>query len=118
MDLVNDPQIWTLIGVFTTIMLGGMTLMTTFINRATTSGIGAVNTKIDGVAGQLDAKIDGVAGQLDAKIDGVAGQLDAKIDGLRTEMNARFEAMNTRIDHLDRDVSALTRRVWGEPTAD
>ncbi len=32
------------------------------------------------------------------------------------EMNARFEAVNTRIDHLDRDIAVLTRRVWGEST--
>ncbi|MBD3942128.1 hypothetical protein IF188_10505 [Microbacterium sp. NEAU-LLC] len=53
MSLMNDPQVWTLIGVFTTIMLGGMTLMTTMINRATTSAI-------DGLRGEMNARFDTV----------------------------------------------------------
>ena len=69
-----EPQGWVLIGAFTTIMLGGMTLMTTLINRATANAI----------------------------------------DGLRGEMNARFDTVNAKIEHLDRDVTMLTRRAWGE----
>jgi hypothetical protein len=29
-------------------------------------------------------------------------------------MNARFDTVETKIEHLDRDVAALTRKVWGE----
>jgi hypothetical protein len=89
MGAVNDPQVWTLIGVFTTIMLGGMTLMTAVINRATAHAIGG-----------LDAKFD------------------AKFDGLRGEMNARFDTVNTKIEHLDRDVNMLIRRAWGEASGE
>jgi len=79
---VNDPQTWTLIGVFAAVMLGGMTLMTTLIMRTTT-------TAIDGVRGEMN--------------------------GLRGEMNARFDTVETKIEHLDRDVAALTHKVFGEP---
>ncbi|MFH8251339.1 hypothetical protein ACH3VR_13285 [Microbacterium sp. B2969] len=72
---MNEPQVWVLIGVFTTIMLGGMTLMTTLITRATS----------------------------------------VAVEGLRGEMNARFDTVETKIDHLDRDVTFLMRRAWGEP---
>ena len=89
---MNDPQVWTLIGVFTTIMLGGMTLMTTLINRTLSNAIYGVEGKIQG--------------------------LDAKIEGLRGEMNARFDTVNTKIEHLDRDVTTLMRRAWGEPTGE
>ena len=78
---MNDPQIWTLIGVFAAVMLGGMTLMTSLLMRATTSAI-----------------------------DGVRGEMT----GLRGEMNARFDAVETKIEHLDRDVAALSRKVFGE----
>lgn len=71
---MNDPQIWTLIGVFTTIMLGGMTLMTTLINRATAAGFKAVD--------------------------------------------ARFDAMEYRLDHLDSDIAAIARQVWGDRRTD
>lgn len=83
---MNEPQIWTIIGVFTAIMLGGMTAMTTLLTRATTSAI-----------------------------DGLRGEMVARFDGVRAEMNARFDAVDTRIEHLDRDVAAITRKVWGEP---
>lgn len=68
---MNDPQIWTLIGVFAAVMLGGMTLMTTLINRAMAAGFAAVD--------------------------------------------AKFEAVYVKLDHLDRDVSALMRREFGMP---
>lgn len=89
---MNDPQIWTLIGVFAAALLGGMTLMTTLIMRATTSAI-------DGLRGEMNGRFDGVRGEM---------------TGLRAEMNARFDGIDTKIEHLDRDVAALSRKVFGE----
>ncbi|HEY5224755.1 MAG TPA: hypothetical protein VIJ18_17120 [Microbacteriaceae bacterium] len=37
----------------------------------------------------------------------------SEIGGLRGEMAARFEAVDKRFDYLDRDVQALTKRVFG-----
>jgi len=87
--IATEPQSWVLIGIFATTMLGGLTLSTNLIMRTVT-----------------------------ASITGVEGRLEGKIDGLRAEMNARFDGMGTRIDHLDRDISALSRRVWGEPSGE
>jgi Flp pilus assembly pilin Flp len=84
-------------------MLGGMTLMTTFINRAMTAGF-------SGLRGEMNARFEAV----DARFEAV----DAKVDGLRGELNSRFEAVEARlgakIELLDKDVQALTRRVFGE----
>ena len=91
---MTEPQGWVLIGLFTTIMLGGMTVMTTLLMRSMT------------------ASIDGLRGEM----NGLRGEMNGRFDGLRGEMNARFDAMATRIDHLDRDVAALSRRVWVEPS--
>lgn len=93
---MNEPQVWTLIGVFAATMLGGMTLMATSINRATASAIA-------GLRGEMNARFDGV---------------DFRFDNIRGEMNARFDTVDTKIEHLDRDVTTLMRRAWGEPTAD
>ncbi|MFT4215323.1 MAG: hypothetical protein QM622_11185 [Microbacterium sp.] len=100
---MTEPQVWPLIGVFTTIMLGGMTLSTTLVMRATTSAIG-------GLRGELKGDIGGLRGEL----RGAIGRLDAKIEGLRGEMNARFDTVDRRLEHLDRDVAHLMRREWGE----
>ena len=86
---MTELQSWVLIGIFATIMLGGLTLSTNLIIRTVT-----------------------------ASITGVEGRLEEKIDGLRAEMNARFDGMGPRIDHLDGDISALSRRVWGEPSGE
>ena len=86
-SLVNDPQIWTLLGVFAAIMLGGMTLMTTLLMRTMTAAIDGVNGRIDGV--------------------------HARIDGLSAEMNAQFDTVNVKLEHLDRDVTALSKKVFG-----
>lgn len=93
-SLVNDPQIWTLLGVFAAIMLGGMTLMTTLLMRTMTAAIEGVNGRIDGVNGRIDG-------------------VQARIDGLSAEMNAKFETVNVKLEHLDRDVTALSKKVFG-----
>ena len=93
---MNDPQAWTLIGVFTTIMLGAMTLMTVQINRT------------------IAASINGLRGEMNGRIDGV----HHRIAGLHGEMNARFDAMDTKFEHLDRDVTALSRLIWRDTTGD
>lgn len=86
---MNDPQIWTLIGVFAAIMLGGFTLSTTLILRT------------------LSAKFDGV----DARFDAVGTRFDA----VERTMSARFETVHAKLDHLDRDVTAISKKVFGIP---
>ncbi|HEU4849065.1 MAG TPA: hypothetical protein VFS93_01505 [Terrimesophilobacter sp.] len=40
-------------------------------------------------------------------------RVDTRIDSFRDVMDARFEAMNVKFDLLDRDIQALSRRVFG-----
>lgn len=103
---MNDPQIWTLIGVFAAIMLGGMTLMTTLILRNTT-------TAVAGLREEMIARFLAV----DARFAAVDARFTA-VDARFTAVDARLDTMNTRIDHLDRDITLLMRRAWGEPTTD
>lgn len=37
----------------------------------------------------------------------------ARFDSVDARMDARFDAVDTRLGHLDRDVTALTKRVFG-----
>lgn len=57
---MTEPQSWVLIGVFVTIMLGGMTLMTTLINRATTSAIDGLRGEVNGLRGEMNARFESV----------------------------------------------------------
>lgn len=88
---LTEPQVWVLIGVFATAVFGMLSWQTISINRAITA----------------------LADRLDTKIDALRQSTDAKIDGLRDSVDARFEAVNAKLDNLDRDVQALTRRVFG-----
>ncbi|NLC97755.1 MAG: hypothetical protein GX678_01585 [Actinomycetales bacterium] len=89
---LTEPQVWTLIGVFSTVL---------FAVFATTSGY-FVRTMKAGFD-RVDAQFDRVDAQFD--------RVDAQIDGLRGEMNAKFELVEKRLDYLDRDVQALSKRV-------
>lgn len=71
---MNDPQVWTLIGVFTAIMIGGMTLMTTLLNRTMAAGFKAVDAKFEAVDARFDA--------LDARLSGKIALLDKDIETL------------------------------------
>jgi hypothetical protein len=88
---LTEPQVWTMIGVFSALMFGMLTVVSTLFVRV-------VRSEISGLEG---------------KIGGLEGKIDGKIEGLRGEMNARFDAMNVKFDGLDRDVQVLMRREFG-----
>lgn len=115
---MNDPQVWTLIGVFAAVMLGGMTLMTTMMSRVVRAEIGGLrnemNGRFDGVAGE----ITGLRGEMNGRFNGVAGEitgLHGEIAGLRGEMNARFDTVDHKVATLDKEVAALATKLWGSP---
>ena len=66
---MNDPQVWTLIGVFTAIMIGGMTLMTTLLNRTMAAGFKAVEATFEAVDARFDARLSGKIALLDKDIE-------------------------------------------------
>lgn len=82
--LMNDAQIWTMIGCFTALMFGMVTVVSTLFIRVVRTEIG-----------------------------GLRNEMNAQIGGLRNEMNARFDTVNTRIDGLDRDMQAVVTRTFG-----
>ncbi|CAD5142071.1 conserved protein of unknown function [Microbacterium sp. Nx66] len=87
---VDDPQVWTLIGVFAAVMLGGMTLMTSQLSRV------------------IRAEVDRIDGTLSARIDRIDDTLSARIDGL----DARLGRIETKVDDLDRELTNLATRFW------
>lgn len=82
---LNEPQIWTVIGVFATALFGMLGFVTTSLSRTIRSEISSVRK-----------------------------ELSSDISSLRFEMGARFDTLSGRIDHLDRDVQFLMKREFGE----
>ncbi len=75
---LNDPQVWTLLGIFATVMLGGMTLMTSQFSRV-------IRAEVGGLRGELTARLDAMDGRLT--------RLEGKVDDLHKELTnlaARF----------------------------
>lgn len=89
---VTDPQIWVLIGTFSAVLVGVLTLTVGLTLRTVRAEIGQVRHELRGEIKVLSADI--------ARVEGV--------------MNARFETVERRLDGLDRDVTALTKRVMGD----
>lgn len=55
---MTEPQVWTLIGVFAAVMLGGMTLMTTLLARTMTAKFEAVDARFDALRTEMNARFD------------------------------------------------------------
>lgn len=85
--MMNDAQIWTMIGAFTALMLGMLTVVSALFVRV------------------LRAEIGGLRSEMNARFDAVNTHFDA--------VNTRFEAVNARIDGMDRGVQALVKRSFG-----
>ncbi|MEE6388913.1 MULTISPECIES: hypothetical protein [Microbacterium] len=91
METMDGAQVWTMIGAFTALMMGMLTVVSTLFIRVLRSEIG-----------------------------GLRNEMNGQLGGLRNEMTARFDAVgtridgvNARIDGLDRDVQALVKRTFG-----
>lgn len=39
--------------------------------------------------------------------------MDARFEGLRSEINAKFDMINMKLENMDRDIQALSSRVFG-----
>ena len=91
---MNEPQVWTLIGVFGAALLGGFTLVTTHFGRVVRAEIGRLE-------GTLTGKIEA----LDGKLSGQIGALDARLNG-------RIDTLDHRLDTLDKEVANLATKVW------
>lgn len=73
-DVMTEPQVWTLIGVFAAIMLGGMTLSTTLLSRVITARSEAIEARFETVTVKLDTLDDKVE-RLDREIGGISRHL-------------------------------------------
>lgn len=94
---MTDPQAWTLIGVFAAAILGGLTLVTTMLTRVIRAEIGGLRSEVGG-------QIQSLRGEVTGQIKGLRGE----VAGLHT----RFDSLEKRVDNLDRDVQAITDRLW------
>ena len=90
---LTEPQVWTLIGVFSTVLFAVFATMSGYMVRTMNAGFDRVDAKIDGLRAAMNAKFDRVDTQFEL-------------------VDVKFERVNDRFDHLDRDVQAISKRVF------
>ncbi|KQV03097.1 hypothetical protein ASC55_09425 [Microbacterium sp. Root322] len=88
---MTEPQVWTLIGVFAAGMFGTITLISTMFLRTMQNGF------------------DGVQTEMRNEFASVRTEMRSEFANVRTEIGA----VHGRIDHLDRDVNAIYRHLFG-----
>ncbi len=81
---MNDAQIWTMIGAFTALMFGTLTVVSTLFVRV-------LRAEIGGLRGEMNARFDAVNARIDA--------VDTRIDALDRDV----QAIVKRTFGLDRD---------------
>lgn len=92
---MTEPQVWTLIGVFTAAMFGMMTLMSTMFVRVIRSEIGGLRAELFG------------------EMHGMRAELKSEIASVRSELKSDIGQLSTKIDSLDRDVQVLMKHTFG-----
>lgn len=88
---MTEPQTWTLIGVFAAGMLGTITLISTMFARMMQNGF------------------DGVRKEIHSEFASVRTEFRSEFANVRAEV----KAVHARIDHLERDVNAIYRHLFG-----
>ncbi|WOF23511.1 hypothetical protein N8K70_02185 [Microbacterium betulae] len=105
---MNEPQVWTLIGVFAASMAAMITLVLSTI-RAT---LGTVRAEIGTVRAEI--------GTVRAEIGEVRADMRGEMIQLRAEVKAEVkeqvkEQVRAEIAPLRRDLDALYRHIFGAP---
>ncbi|MCE4025280.1 MULTISPECIES: hypothetical protein [unclassified Microbacterium] len=57
---MNDAQIWTMIGAFTALMLGMLTIVSTLFIRVVRSEIGGLRSEMNGRFDVMSSRMDGL----------------------------------------------------------
>lgn len=102
MITLNEPQIWTLIGVFAAALLGLTTVITQSFTRTMSANMETMSANFRGI----ETRLDSMAVQVDAKFD----TMNERIDGLKTEMTLRFERVDERFERVDERFEQVDKR--------
>lgn len=87
---MTEPQVWTVIGMFSAMFISMLTVIQTNFVRVLRAEIGTVRAEIGSVRGEIHS--------------------------LRNEMKSDMAALESRVDTklsaMDRDIQTLMRREW------
>lgn len=70
---MNDAQIWTMIGAFTALMFGMLTVVSTMFLRVVRSEIGGLRNEMNARFDGMDKRIDGLDRDVQALVKHTSG---------------------------------------------
>lgn len=111
---MNDPQIWTLLGVFSAMMFAALGIATRYTVFTLRAEIRAVDAKHDGRSDALAARMEAGFAAAQARDDALAARMEAgfaaaqaRDDALAAQMDAGFAASRERDEALGARIDAL-----------
>jgi len=121
---MTEPQVWTLIGVFAAGMFGTITLISTMFLRTMQNGFDGVRTEMRNefasVRTEMRNEFASVRTEMRNEFASVRTEFRNEFASVRTETGSEFAGVRTeirtvheRMDHLDRDVNAIYRHLFG-----
>lgn len=102
---MNDPQVWTVLGLFSAIMIGTFGLVIRIV-------LSSINARFDATDAKLDARFDAVDARfvaVDWRIDTMERRLDEKIDHLGVLLGGRLDLVEHRLGVLEGGVRRRAR---------
>jgi len=99
--LMNEAQVWSVIGVLTATLVSVVVGMSTLFLRTMKAQFDTVNAQFDTVRGE----ISGLRSEMNARFETVGVRFDA--------VNSRFDSTDRRIDGMNRDIQLVFSKVFG-----
>jgi flagellar capping protein FliD len=108
MIALTELQVWVLIGVFASAIFGMIAWQNTTFARTLSTSIKSVERQVVSVEKQVVS----VEKQIEVQI----GSVEKQIRSLHETMDSRMDRLHDQVTTLDRDVQAITARVFREDT--
>ncbi len=107
---MNEPQVRAVIGLLAATLVGFVTLVTQLLTRA-------ISAQFDGVAARfekIDVKLDAKFEAADARFDALHAEMVLRFEHQERAFDERFARLEAKLEGLDRDVQAISKRVLPE----
>ncbi|MER7522698.1 hypothetical protein [Microbacterium oxydans] len=102
---MNEPQVWTLIGVFAAFMLGALTVLIRQNDKMTSSLRRELGYRFETMETKLQA--------METKFEAMDARVHTRFDALEATFDARLGSVDRRLEELDKEVAHLATRFWG-----
>lgn len=118
---LNEPQVWAALGILAAAFAGMVTVTTQLLMRAIASVTTTLQSEISSLRyetkvefASVRSEISSLRSETKTEIASLRNETKSEIVSLRTEFDLRFTGLQAQIDGLDRDVQAITKRVFPE----